>query len=140
MMTMMMKMNDNYSQVISWKYLFTIFSILNFSIFLYIRASLSCNVYTEKIALIHILSWYQSGWNPKNFSSIMAEDCSSSMINNQSNNTQNNFDASSPYTLHASDNYPTWHRVMTIALHAKNKFGFVNGYIIRPTFGSKEEP
>ncbi|KAJ0013722.1 hypothetical protein Pint_21783 [Pistacia integerrima] len=51
--------------------------------------------------------------------------------------TQTNFVASSPYALHASDNpgttlvtcllkeenYPTWHRAITNALQAKNKFG-----------------
>lgn len=83
----------------------------------------------------------------------MSEDISSSTNNNQSNQTQINLDTSSPYTLHAFDNpgtalvtcllkeenYPTWRRAMTNALQAKNKFGFVDRSIIRPSPGSQKE-
>ena len=75
------------------------------------------------------------------------------LSNAQSNTTQINLDASSPYILHASDNpgtalvtcllkeenYPIWRRAMTNALQAKSKFGFVDGSITRPSSGSKEE-
>ena len=75
------------------------------------------------------------------------------LSNAQSNTTQINLDALSPYILHASDNpgtalvtcllkeenYPIWRRAMTNALQAKSKFGFVDGSITRPSSGSKEE-
>ncbi|MCI95667.1 receptor-like serine/threonine kinase, partial [Trifolium medium] len=31
--------------------------------------------------------------------------------------------------LLTEENYPSWHHAMTIALRAKNKFGFVDGSI-----------
>ncbi|XP_031250610.1 uncharacterized protein LOC116108508 [Pistacia vera] len=79
---------------------------------------------------------------------------SSTSKTSQSNMTQTNFDVSSPYALRASDNpgttlvtcllkednYPTWRRAMTNALQAKNKFGFVDGSVKRPSPGSIEEP
>ncbi|XP_057976015.1 uncharacterized protein LOC131163445 [Malania oleifera] len=54
---------------------------------------------------------------------------------------------SSPYFLHSTDqlgdilvstllngdNYPTWKRAMKVGLNAKNKFGFVNGTLHKPT-------
>ncbi|XP_042950295.1 uncharacterized protein LOC122282409 [Carya illinoinensis] len=56
-------------------------------------------------------------------------------------------DASSSYFLHNGDtpgaqlvsqplsdeNYHTWNRSMTMALIAKNKFGFVNGTLLKPS-------
>ena len=56
-------------------------------------------------------------------------------------------DLSNPYFTHHSDhlglvliskplngdNYLAWHRVMTLALNAKNKLGFVNGTIKAPS-------
>ncbi|XP_057951067.1 uncharacterized protein LOC131145906 [Malania oleifera] len=58
----------------------------------------------------------------------------------------------SPYFLHSADhpgvilvstllngdNYPTWKRARKMALNAKNKFGFVNGTLPRPTSSSIE--
>lgn len=63
----------------------------------------------------------------------------------------NNIDnPSNPLFLHSSYNlgtilvyvsltgdYPTWRHVMTMALYAKNKFGFVDGSLSRPL---AEEP
>ncbi|GAV84026.1 UBN2_3 domain-containing protein, partial [Cephalotus follicularis] len=56
-------------------------------------------------------------------------------------------DPSSPYHLHSSNqpanplvtqlltdnNYPTWSRTITMDLEAKNKLGFINGTIPKPT-------
>ncbi|XP_073285223.1 uncharacterized protein [Primulina huaijiensis] len=55
-------------------------------------------------------------------------------------------DQSSPYFLHHSDNpglllvsqqltgenFPSWHRAMTIALSVKNNLGFIDGSIPKP--------
>jgi hypothetical protein len=59
---------------------------------------------------------------------------------------------SSPYFLHSADhpgavlvsnsltgdNYITWKRAMKMALNAKNKFGFVDGSLTRPTLNSTD--
>ena len=61
-------------------------------------------------------------------------------------------DPTSPYFLHSSDhlgavlvssplngdNYPTWSRVVSNALKAKNKLGFVDGSVEKPTASSPD--
>lgn len=84
----------------------------------------------------------------------MTSNASNNTNNNQSNTAQSNYDASSPYALHSSDNlgtttlvtcllseenYPIRRWAMTNALQAKSKFGFVDGSIKCPSPGSLEE-
>ena len=58
-------------------------------------------------------------------------------------------DDSNPLILHSSDNpsialvshpltgenYNSWKKAMRMALHGKNKYGFVDGSILEPTLG-----
>ena len=71
------------------------------------------------------------------------------MVNTSSSKTETNItiDSSDPFHLHSSDhlgislvtkqlngdNYTTWSQSMSIALSAKNKTGFIDGSIKKPT-------